>query len=334
MKRLLLTLALALAILAGSAQAQDTPVLSTMEISLWPEYDRPDVLVILRGSFQSDTSLPAQVEIYVPGRVGQPTAVAWVDEGGQQFTQDYTTRVEGDWLVVSFELAVPRFQLEYYDTLPADSAGQRQYTYSYTADYDIGTLTVDFQVPPTAESFTLDPPADAVVRETDTLTYHVVDGGSLSQGEERSWTFTYQKDNTDLTASTLTQPEASVTDAPSATEGADNSSVLIFLVAFVALLAVGAAAFWLGRRTQPVDEETPFPSGRRRQQRSEDDWTDAQHQRRRLASVGGEAALFCRQCGAELRSDSDFCHKCGTAVRGTQGADGEVGERGPVDTGH
>jgi hypothetical protein len=324
MKRLPLILVLGLAILAGSARAQDAPVLSTMEISLWPEYDRPEVLVILRGSFDATTSLPVHVEIYVPARVGQPSAVAWVDEGGQQYTQDYTTRVEGDWLVVSFELAVPRFQLEYYDTLPVDSTGQRQYTYSYTADYDIGTMTVDFQVPPTAEGFTLEPPADAVVRETDTLTYHIVDAGSLTQGEERSWTFTYQKDNADLTASTLIQPEASVTDAPTATEGADNSTVLIFLVAFLALIAVGTAAFWLGRRTQPIGQAAPAamrsqrrgtPSGGKMASAQRGAGRGTQGQQQRSTTTNGQDVFFCHECGAELRPDSDFCHRCGAKVR-------------------
>src|SRR5512139_729076 len=173
MKRLLLTLAFTVIILAGSAWAQDAPVISELDISLWPEYDRPEVLVIYRGSFESNTPLPVQVEFYLPAKVVRPTAVAWVDEAGGQFTQDYTTRVEGDWLVVAFELAVPRFQLEYYDTLPVDETGQRQYTFSYKADYDIGSLTVDFQVPPTAMGFTLEPSASAVVPEADGLAYHV-----------------------------------------------------------------------------------------------------------------------------------------------------------------
>ena len=324
MKRLLLTLALALTILAGSAWAQDAPVISNLDISLWPEYDRPEVLVIYRGSFESDTPLPVQVEIYLPAKVGQPTAVAWVDESGGQFTQEYTTRVEGEWLVVSFELAVPRFQLEYYDTLPVDSTGQRQYTFFYKADYDIGSLTVDFQVPPTAEGFTLEPSANAVVPEADGLTYHVVDVGSLAQGDERAWTFTYQKDNADLTAATSGQPEPSGTSALPATEGTGNSTVLIFLIAFVVVVAVGTAAFWLGRRTQPIPQRTPAAtrrpgagtaSGGRTATVRQGAGRGGQGQRPISAVTGDQDVLFCHECGAELRPDSDFCHRCGAKVR-------------------
>ena len=96
MKRFLLTLAFCLTILSWPTLAQDAPALSSLEIALWPEYDRPEVLVIQQGLFASDTSLPVPVEIRIPARVGQPTAVAYVGEGGQRFNQEYTTRVEGD----------------------------------------------------------------------------------------------------------------------------------------------------------------------------------------------------------------------------------------------
>lgn len=309
MKRLVLTLAFCMVILP--VQAQEAPVLSDLEISLWPEYDRPEVLVIYRGLFAVDTPLPVPVEISIPARVGQPSAVAYVGEGGQRLNQEHTTRMEGDWLVVAFELNALGFQVEYYDALPADPAGQRQYTFTYAADYPITDLRLDFQVPPTAGGFALEPPADSVVTESDGLVYHLVSAAGLAQGEERSWAFSYQKDNEELTAPALVQPESPAPVASPAAGGTDNSTVLIFLVAFVALLAVGAAAFWLGRRTQPLQPEVP--ASPRPKRRGSGRGSQVQHQ---LVSLSGDqAALFCHQCGAELRADSDFCHKCGTAVR-------------------
>lgn len=310
MKRFFLTLLFCIVVSSGPTFAQDVPLLSDLEISLWPEYDRPEVLVIYRGLFAEDTPLPIPVEISIPARVGQPTAVAYVGEGGQRLNQEYTTRVSGEWLVVAFELNTVGFQLEYYDTLPADSAGQRTYTYAYTADYAITDLHLDFQVPPTAQGFALEPPADSAITESDGLVYHMVSAGALAQGEDRSWTFAYQKDNEELTVSAFVQPKATV-PAPPATAGTGNSTVLVFLVAFVALIAVGAASFWLGRRTQPLQPEPPAsPRSKRR-----GSGRGSQIPNQRLPSSGGQEALFCHQCGAELRADSDFCHKCGTAVR-------------------
>jgi hypothetical protein len=307
MKRIFLILVLSVVVLGGQAFAQDIPLLSDLQISLWPEYDRPEVLVIYRGLFAEDTPLPIPVEISIPAEVGEPTAVAYI-EGGERLNQQYTTRVSGDWLVVAFELNSLAFQLEYYDALPADAEGRREYTYAYAADYPITNLNLDFQVPPTAQGFALEPSADSVITESDGLVYHLVDAGTLAQGEERSWTFAYQKDNEELTVSA---PETAVPATGGAVGGTDNSTVLIFLVAFVALVVVGAAAFWLGRRTQPLQPE-PLASPRPKRRGS---GRGSQIPRQRPPSSGGQEAPFCHHCGAELRADSEFCHKCGTAVR-------------------
>ena len=307
MKRFLLALLICLAILAGRVQAQDSPNLSRLEISLWPEFDQPDVLVIYRGQFDMGLAQPIPVEIRIPSRVGQPTAVAYVSEDGGRFNQEYTTRIDGDWLVVSFDLSTTAFQLEYYDALPVDAVGQRTFTYAYPADYTVEVLSLDLQVPPTARDFSVSPEADSVAQESDALVYHLFDIGPVDQGEELSWTFSYQKDNTDLTVSALTQPGTPAPTPAPAAQSSSNTTVLLFLVAFVGLIAVGAGSFWLGRRTQPLSEQEPSSPSR---------------PKRRGSGRGGRPSppdhngtLFCYACGTTLRSDSEYCHKCGTRVR-------------------
>ena len=103
------------------------PTISSLEVSLWPEFDHPEVLVIYRGRLDADTPLPVPVEILIPAGSGGPSAVAYVTPDGQRFNQQYTTREEGDWLAISFDLEAQGFQLEYYDALPVDSTGQREY---------------------------------------------------------------------------------------------------------------------------------------------------------------------------------------------------------------
>jgi hypothetical protein len=305
MKRVLL-LVLLMASLTWGVQAQEGPTLENLEIALWPEFDRPEVLVIYRGLLSSDVSLPASIEIAVPARVGQPTAMAYVDDAGQRFNQQYTTRVEGDRLIVAFELSTTAFQLEYYDALPIDAAGKRSYTYAYTADYDTAALNLEFQEPPTAQGFTLAPPADSVIVGGYGLNYHLLQAGALATGDTREWTLSYVKDNADLTAASVSvQPEATVPPASASATGGDTT-IWIFLVAFIVLIAVGTTGYWLGHRTQPVSQPAQRHQKRRGSGRGD------QVQRRPAVSD----VRFCHQCGAELRSDSIFCHKCGTSVRG------------------
>ena len=304
----LFVLVLLLASLTGSVQAQQEPTLETLEIALWPEFDRPEVLVIYRGLLGADVPLPAAIEIAVPARVGQPTAMAYVDEAGQRFNQQYTTRVEGDRLIVAFELSTTAFQLEYYDALPADASGKRSYTFAYIADYELAALNLEFQEPPTAQGFALAPPTDTVIVGGDGLNYHLIQAGPLAAGDTREWTFSYVKENADLTAASVSaQPETSTPSAPASTTGVDTT-IWIFLIAFVVLIAVGATGYWLGHRTQPASQTAqPAPRPQKRRGSGRGD----QVQRRPAVSD----VRYCHLCGAELRSDSIFCHKCGTSVR-------------------
>ncbi|MGD2207280.1 MAG: zinc ribbon domain-containing protein [Anaerolineae bacterium] len=301
MKRLLLTL-FCLLTLMGDSRAQETHTLSSVEIALWPEYDRPEMLVIYSGLFASDSSLPSPVEIRIPASVGQPAAVAYIGEGGQLLNQPYDTRAEGDSLVISFEPSTAGFHVEYYAPLPVDETGQRSFTYEYTADYPLTTLGLEVQAPPTAEDFVLEPAAESVFQKSDGLTYHQVTAGPMAQGEARSWVIAYQRSGSELTIESVATAEAPAEPQAVAGGDEDGSAVLIFAVAFVALVAVGASAFWLGKHTQSAAEAPSRP--RRKSNRSE-------------RRSDREKALFCHLCGAQLRSDSEFCHKCGAAVRKT-----------------
>jgi hypothetical protein len=293
-------LILCLVFLAWPGLAQEAPEVSSLDIALWPEFDRPDMLIIYQGSFAPETALPLAVEFRIPAGAGEPSAVAYVDESGQRFNQQYTTRIEGDERVVSFELATLGFQLEYYDTLTVDASGRREYTYDYTADYATALFSLEVQVPPTALNFQIEPPADSILPESDGLTYHVAGAESLVQGERQSWTVSYDKADADLTVSSVAPSQPTQTPAPAAAGGGDSSTVLLFLVAFVGLVAVGAGAFWLGQRTQTAAGRDPVSRSQKR---------------RGSGRGGGGRTIFCHKCGAHLRSDSDFCHKCGAAVR-------------------
>jgi hypothetical protein len=143
----------------------------------------------------------------------------------------------------------------------------------------------------------LDPEAGSVSTQGDGLLYHVTEVGPVDQGETRSWVLTYTKADPDLTMASVTESQPPVPSPAAAPASGDNSTAVIFLIAFVALVGVGAGAFWLGRRTQDASEEVVPAS------------------QRRSSGLGRRAALYCHKCGTQLRSDSDFCHKCGAEVR-------------------
>ena len=273
--------------------------MSSLGVELWPEYDRPEMLVIHHGLFAADTTLPVQVEFRIPVAAGKPSALAFIQDG-QQLNQPYETRVAGDWLVVSFSLATAEFQLEYYAQMALDGQ-QRTFTYTYPGDYAVTELALNAQVPPTAEGFALDPPADSVTPQGDGLTYHLAKAGPLAQGQASSWTLTYRKADGRLTKDSVEPAPTAAAGVVPESQGGGNPTVLIFVIAFVALAAVGAGAFWLGRRIEPPPPPKPGrPVGSKGASRP--------------GSVLDDA-LFCHGCGARLRPDADFCHKCGVPVK-------------------
>lgn len=270
--------------------------MTSLTISLWPEYDEPALLVIYRGQFAGDASSPLPVEFRIPAEAGQPGAVAYLDERGQLLTLEYTTRPEGDWVVVAFELPARDLQLEYYVPLPGSPApGQRAFTYTYVADYAVATLDLKVQEPPGSQGFKLEPAADSVVQEADGLNYHGITAGPMLQNDTVTWSVSYEKTTSALTVDAFQSSETPT--APRESEGV--SGILIAVAGLIVLAAVGVGAFWLGRRTQPA-----APSKRRRGGK-----------KGHSAQPAAQDAAFCFKCGARLRPDADFCHQCGAAVR-------------------
>ena len=297
-----------LALSTAPVLAQESPALTSLTVSLWPEYDDPALLVIYRGQFAEGTASPLPVEFRIPAEAGQPQAVAYLDEQGNLLTLQYTTRMEGDWLVVAFELPTRDFQLEYYTPLPGSPApGQRTFTYTYVADYAVAKLDLKVQEPLSSRDLKLEPAADSVIQDADDLNYHVATAGPLRQSDTITWSVSYEKTDSGLTAgasaSEPTEPPATAVSPTAAGESKGASGILIAVLALVALAAVGAGAFWLGKRAQPAPPPAA-PSKRRRG-----------GQKRHPAQPAVEHAGFCFKCGARLRPDADFCHQCGAAVR-------------------
>lgn len=321
MKRTVLTFGLLVMILAGAGPRllgtihaqegpQPAPTLSSLSVGLWPEYDRPEMLAVLRGQFGAEAALPLAVQLRIPANAGEPSAVAYVDQG-QALNVEFSTRSDGDWLVVSFELPTREFQLEYYAPIQTEG-DQRSYTHVYPGDYAVTLVDLEAQVPPTAQDYRLTPASDAVTQDSVGLSYHTLSAGPLAMGETASWTVTYGKGDDLLTVDGLTSsPTAPAAPTVAPAEEGSSSTVLIFLIAFVALVAVGAGAFWLGRRV----EASPHPSPADRRSAPDDRLLRGEREAAKGSRTSLDDALFCPECGARLRPDADYCHKCGKALR-------------------
>ncbi len=316
----LLALGLSLPFLFGAVPAgAQTPIkLATLHVSLWPEYDRAAVLVILDGTLDSSVTLPASLAVRIPGRVGQPSAVATAGANGQLLTAAFTTSVAGTDTVVKFETSSSGFRIEYYDSSLITTGEARQFAFQWTSDYAIGEAVVRVQQPANARDLKGQPTLTSAGAADFGLSYYDLPVGPITAGQTISLDLSYQKADSQLSVdvvgtaapASVAQP-ASVPTSSLATTPGGSSLPLILGGAAVGLALIGGGVTWYLRSARPA------PAAHRPRKTSHQG-----RQRRPAAAKTGPSgpprppatARFCTQCGQALLSGDRFCRNCGSPV--------------------
>lgn len=298
LKTALLFAFLMLSLLPFNVRAQQDINFRNMQVDLWPEYDQPSMLVILRGSLSSDVRLPTDLTFRIPADAGEPNAVAVTDESGSPFTVAYTREVRGEWALITFTATLPGIQLEYYDPDLEKEGDQRQFEYHWSGDYSVESLLVLVQQPLGATDMQIVPRLGVVSQESDGLVYYGSEIGSLRAGESFDLTVEYQKVSDSLTVGNLSvQPSAPITaDTP----GRVNIPGLIpwvLGVLGVGLIAGGVYWYWSTER-----RKTSSPPRRRSRPISASQETV-------------ENGVFCHNCGKRAAAGDRYCRACGTRLR-------------------
>jgi len=286
---------------AISGHAQEPVSLSTLNVSLWPEYDQPSLLVIYKAQIAPEVSLPAEITFRIPSQAGEPTAVAVGPNADS--VADVTVQLQpaGEWVQVSFIATTPGIQLEYYDPRLEKNGNQRTLNYSWPGDYAVDSLTLDVQHPIGSSNFSVTPPASNQVQDDQGFVYDLIDKGSVPAGETFVVTASYQKDTDELSATNLPiQPSAPVT-APTAAR-LNLGQALPWILGFlgIALIIGGGIWYWQSGK-QPSTEKS------RRRRRST------------RPKVSGENpagdGVYCHNCGKRAATSDRFCRTCGTKLR-------------------
>jgi hypothetical protein len=290
----------AVGLLVGPAttesRAQIDPQLERLDVDLWPELDRPEMLVIYRGTLRTDVPVPVTLSFTLPPQVDAPHAVAHGDEDGNLFDATYSTQSTDAGLIVTLETPSRVFQLEYYDALTFDG-DLRSYSYVWPGDYAVDQLNVAFLPPSGASQIQTEPTLDAA-QQNSGATVFLGTLGKLAQDQSTQVVVSYRG------------PDTTQVVVPSAPTQEDSSPFpLIAAAALVLLLGlVIAGVVWYTRRPKhsPINatSQTRRPkSGRKRAQSTTN---------KRSPSTAGH----CTQCGRILGSDDRFCGQCGTPVKG------------------
>jgi hypothetical protein len=267
-----------------------------LDIGLWPEYDQPDTLVILRVSLDPATALPARVALPIPSDVGDPFAVAQQDSNGQLFVAPYERELIGDWAWIVVETDSSAFQVEYYTPLTLQGQ-QRSFTYFWPGGVDLGQLSYEVQHPVGAQGTQVLPPGTTAL-DDDELFYTRATMGPREASEGALVAFAYTKQDEVLT---VDAPTPSI-DRPATTTGGtpDLTTLLPIALAIFGGLLVLAGVFLFVRFRQ--EDQQPKARRRRRTRRDASDEIDA-------------SPVFCHVCGTQAGPSDRFCRHCGTELR-------------------
>ena len=290
----------ALFISISPAQAQDIPSFDTLTIDLWPEYDRPSVLVIYKAELSPEVILPAEVTLRIPVEAGAPVVVAVGPDANSVADAVFETQVMGEWLDVSFIATTPAIHFEYYDPRLIKDGVLRSFDFTWPGDYEVRTLVLQAQQPLGATNLTVSPLMGRMVQDQVGFTYNIMDVGQITQGETFDLGMSYEKESDALSVESLQiQPSATITPGSSNLFSLDQPWIWFLIALGVVLISGGGYWYW----------------------RTGHEEAQPQKRRQRRSSGGGEdgvlegKTVYCHQCGKRARPGDVFCRICGKRLR-------------------
>ncbi len=296
MRRIFFCLAAALVAMlvfgAPSARAEDANRLTQFKVQVWPEYDKPTVLVLLEGTLADKNNLPRDVSVVIPSSATGIIATYENADGTLAAEQPYTSdKLDGGLSRLTFSTKTAQYHVEYYDDL-LKGAPDKTMDFALQAPAPADQVTLEIQQPLKATNFSVNPPAQST-RNDGNFNISVLQFSNITAGYKIAAQVKYTK--SDPNPSYVPTPVPATAAAPVTAPSGTSS---IFLVAGIALVGL-AAVFGFLVLQQRRRQAAPAPAMSR-------------HARRRARASD---RVFCTQCGQEMGPDDQFCPKCGTKRR-------------------
>ena len=275
-----------------SVSAQSDLNIKKLSIQFWPEYDRPEMLVMYSFELAEDTPLPAELHVRIPINA-EINAVAKFSEG-KMLTVPYDTPVrDGDWVIITLVIdELTNYRVEYYAPLEKNGAN-RAFSFLWENDSAIKSLFVEVQQPASAKKLIITPTLPET--RVEELTYHTLLAGGVNAGEIFTLDISYEKDDDNLTVSSMPIEVGGAPENVSNSFSLNDSLPTILVGVGVFLIVGGFLYFFFAGRNNDIAKD----SRKRHVPRS--------------ASAGGN--IYCHECGSRARSGDRFCRACGAKLR-------------------
>ncbi len=304
-----------------SIDAQGSVALSSLRIQIWPEFDRPETLVIYQGEVDSATPLPATLTFNLPADVASMHAVAVATSDGNLVNNPYQLNPNGDKVELVLSIDSPRFQFEYYDPgMIVKNGTERQLNFNISTNYPVAQWQMEFQEPLGATNVKLSPEADEVTTGTDNFVYHIYRRENVEPGPVMVLNGKYTKESDTLTTQVQVDiPQSLETStAPMSSQNWTLTIGYLLVGLGVGVLLVGGGIWIFNNSSLGHANEPPRRPARKRgalrESKSKSTRSERQLSPRQPPAVQMEAK-FCPQCGTPYNPDAKFCHQCGAPRR-------------------
>ncbi len=297
--------------LAGTVHAQTDLLVNTAQVQLWPEYDQPAMLVIYTLELADTQPLPADVTVRIPASVGDPMAVAVLEDTGL-VTRQYTRTVDGEWAEITLESDLPVIQIEYYDSALSQADPQRSYDFTWSADFAVDNFVFSVKQPVNAVDFSVIPSLGTGQTDSDGLMTYSASFGSLAANQSFQLSLSYTKNDTTLATESFVLNSGTTTSEP-ATVGSLPWWGWVLMVLGVVLLA-GGVVFYIRSTKQPAPSK--YKARKKRNAAASKPAASRTSTSRTAGKPAGQGTVFCHQCGAQAQAGDQFCRECGTRLRG------------------
>jgi len=285
-----------------TVRAQGEIRLESVSVQLWPEFDKPSMLVIYELTLAANTILPLDLNVHIPpgGKVlvvAVGTAQTAVTDQGIE----YELNNGEQWTTITIKNVSGRaIRVEYYDNLEKQG-NNRRFLYNWAGDFKVDNFTIHVQLPVDASNLQTSPTLPDSYTGDNGLTYYTSGFGALNAGETFTLSVDYTKTSDTLSASRVNPQSAN----PASAIG--RVALENYLPWGLGILGVGLIVFglWVGV-SYIRSNRGQIGAGR------------ARH-----APRGGEEAelstgVYCHQCGRRAQPGDLFCRACGTRLRHEQ----------------
>ena len=271
--------------------------ISKLAISLWPEYDKIQVLVIYRGSVSGDVQLPAEIQFNILPGTKNPH-VASVTNTGAHIHDPFEIKVDDKGTYVSFVLKERDFHIEYYFNPFTPGVNDKAFSYSYKSYYQVSNFSYEVQQPVGAFDFKTSPISFQEFTDEKGITHSQVSAGSLAAGETKIVSVSYYKSGSETSLQKIEKSGKSTNIYTIISTG-----VLILLISVMIYSYYGNSA----KKRSKVQR-----AGAKRKTHTAR--ANANEPSEKLIYRSDNVPNFCSNCGEKVDYNAIFCGSCGKHI--------------------